>query len=72
MRERERERGRRGEEREKGRERESEEKAKKRKGERRICPSGMDVAPELTEFSQNFKKPRVGRLSSPTANDRSG
>ncbi len=54
------------------RKRESEEKAKKRKGERRICPSGMDVAPELTEFSQNFKKPRVGRLSSPTANDRSG
>jgi hypothetical protein len=51
-REREREEGKREEERERERR-----KGKKRKG-KASCPSGMDVAPELTEFSPNFKSPK--------------
>jgi hypothetical protein len=48
-------------ERKKREKREEEEKERAKKGKKRkgkaSCPSGMDVAPELTEFSPNFKKP---------------
>jgi hypothetical protein len=37
-------------------EKESEERGRRGKG-KASCPSGMDVAPELTEFSPNFKAP---------------
>jgi hypothetical protein len=55
LRERERERER-EEEGKSEEEKESEERGRRGKG-KASCPSGMDVAPELTEFSPNFKAP---------------
>jgi septal ring factor EnvC (AmiA/AmiB activator) len=70
VRERERERKKREKREEEERKRERR-KGKKRKG-KASCPSGMDVAPELTEFSPSFKKPQCWPVITLLPNDWSG